>query len=176
MPGSIKIDDGSGNYTILTNAGSLGSDKTITIPNETGTLATAISKTSYTPTFRNLTLGNGTVTGEYAQVGDLVFVNMELTWGSTTSITSSFITMSVPVTPDFSGFRGMPNAVELVDSGTATYYGHAKPYNVGGTSEVVLQVVQTTGSLNKIVEITSSSPFTWTTNDAIIVQLVYLAG
>tara|TARA_B100001939_G_scaffold154907_1_gene133836 strand:+ start:907 stop:1485 length:579 start_codon:yes stop_codon:yes gene_type:complete len=39
MPGSIKIDDGSGNYTILTNAGSLGSDKTITIPNETGTLA-----------------------------------------------------------------------------------------------------------------------------------------
>jgi hypothetical protein len=40
MPGSIKIDDGSGNYTILTNAGSLGSDKTITIPNETATLAT----------------------------------------------------------------------------------------------------------------------------------------
>ena len=39
MPGSIKIDDGSGNYTILTNAGSLGSDKTITIPNTTGTLA-----------------------------------------------------------------------------------------------------------------------------------------
>jgi hypothetical protein len=38
MPGSIKIDDGSGNYTILTNAGSLGSDKTLTIPNETGTL------------------------------------------------------------------------------------------------------------------------------------------
>ena len=38
MPGSIKIDDGSGNYTILTNAGSLGSDKTITIPNTTGTL------------------------------------------------------------------------------------------------------------------------------------------
>ena len=31
MPGSIKIDDGSGNYTILTNAGSLGSDKTFTL-------------------------------------------------------------------------------------------------------------------------------------------------
>lgn len=39
MAGSIKIDDGSGNYTILTNAGSLGSDKTITIPNTTGTMA-----------------------------------------------------------------------------------------------------------------------------------------
>ena len=40
MSGKIKIDDGSGNYTILTNAGSLGSDKTITIPNETGSMLT----------------------------------------------------------------------------------------------------------------------------------------
>lgn len=39
MAGSIKIDDGSGNYTILTNGGSLGSDKTVTIPNTTGTMA-----------------------------------------------------------------------------------------------------------------------------------------
>ena len=39
MPGQIKIDDGAGNYTILTNAGSLGSDKTITLPNTTGTMA-----------------------------------------------------------------------------------------------------------------------------------------
>ena len=39
MAGEIKIDDGSGNYTILTNGGSLGSDKTITIPNTTGTMA-----------------------------------------------------------------------------------------------------------------------------------------
>ena len=47
MPGEIKIDDGSGNYTILTNAGSLGSDKTITIPNETATLATTNGVTEY---------------------------------------------------------------------------------------------------------------------------------
>ena len=46
MPGSIKIDDGSGNYTILTNAGSLGSDKTITIPNTTGTMALTSDITS----------------------------------------------------------------------------------------------------------------------------------
>src|SRR5210317_435358 len=49
MPGSIKIDDGSGNYTILTNAGSLGSDKTLTIPNETGTLNTQSVSVSITP-------------------------------------------------------------------------------------------------------------------------------
>ena len=49
MPGSIKIDDGSGNYTILTNAGSLGSDKTLTVPNSTGTLATTTDVNNVTP-------------------------------------------------------------------------------------------------------------------------------
>jgi len=39
MPGQIKIDDGAGNYTVLTNGGSLGTDKKITIPNTTGTMA-----------------------------------------------------------------------------------------------------------------------------------------
>ena len=46
MPGQIKMDDGSGNYTILTNGGSLGSDKTITIPNTTGTMALTSDITS----------------------------------------------------------------------------------------------------------------------------------
>ena len=46
MQGQIKIDDGSGNYTILTNAGSLSSDKTITIPNTTGTMALTSDITS----------------------------------------------------------------------------------------------------------------------------------
>ena len=46
MPGQIKIDDGSGNYTILTNGGSLSSDKTITIPNTTGTMALTSDITS----------------------------------------------------------------------------------------------------------------------------------
>jgi hypothetical protein len=61
MPGSIKIDDGSGNYTILTNGGSLGSDKTITIPNTTGTVALTSDITSglsSAQTFR-LTAGIG---------------------------------------------------------------------------------------------------------------------
>jgi hypothetical protein len=51
MPGSIKIDDGSGNYTILTNAGSLGSDKTITIPNTTGTMALTSDVPAGNPAF-----------------------------------------------------------------------------------------------------------------------------
>ena len=61
MPGQIKIDDGAGNYTVLTNGGSLGSDKTITIPNTTGTMALTSDITSglsSAQTFR-LTAGIG---------------------------------------------------------------------------------------------------------------------
>ena len=66
MPGSIKIDDGSGNYTILTNAGSLGSDKTLTIPNETATLVTTSGTDFSCQQFRltaNITASVDPITG-----------------------------------------------------------------------------------------------------------------
>ena len=89
MPGSIKIDDGSGNYTILTNGGSLGSDKTITIPNTTGTVAltsdvsaitegitdydqwcmTADLTSSTDPISANLSRMSGTLRGAYKGSG-----------------------------------------------------------------------------------------------------------
>ena len=65
MPGQIKIDDGSGNYTILTNGGSLGSDKTITIPNTTGTMALTSDITSGLSSARQFRLtANVTSTGD----------------------------------------------------------------------------------------------------------------
>ena len=75
MPGSIKIDDGSGNYTILTNAGSLGSDKTITIPNETGTLATTttsgiIQEADQWKLNADLTSSHNPIAGSYFERND----------------------------------------------------------------------------------------------------------
>ena len=58
MPGSIKTDDGSGNYTILTNAGSLGSDKTITIPNVTGSLSVPLITSGSVTGVTGITLDN----------------------------------------------------------------------------------------------------------------------
>ena len=73
MPGSIKIDDGSGNYTILTNAGSLGSDKTITVPNETGTMLTtggAMFDIWRQTTDTTGTAGDYTLTSNWERVDD----------------------------------------------------------------------------------------------------------
>jgi hypothetical protein len=50
--------------------------------------------TSYTPTWGSVgtsfSLGNGTSTGAYTRVGDLVYVRTKLVWGSTTSLVGSY--------------------------------------------------------------------------------------
>ena len=51
--------------------------------------------TSYTPTFTNLTLNNGTIDFKYVQIGKTVHVRGLLTWGSTTSATASALSISI---------------------------------------------------------------------------------
>jgi len=53
---------------------------------------------SYTPTPTNLAPGNGTLVGRYARVGKLIHVVIELTAGTTTSI-SGGVSFALPVTP-----------------------------------------------------------------------------
>ena len=43
---------------------------------------------TFTPTFTGLTLGNGTISGTYSKVGNIVTVEMAVNWGSTTSATA----------------------------------------------------------------------------------------
>ncbi len=94
MPGSIKIDDGSGNYTILTNAGSLGSDKTITVPNETGTLNLQSGSVLQVVNATDVSTDNGV--GNYGvQISSTSFTDTGLTATITPSATSSKILILV---------------------------------------------------------------------------------
>ena len=94
MPGSIKIDDGSGNYTILTNAGSLGSDKTITIPNETGTLNLQSGSVLQVVNATDVSTDNGS--SQYGvQISSTSFTDTGLTATITPSATSSKIMIFV---------------------------------------------------------------------------------
>lgn len=56
---------------------------------------------TYTPALTGTTsggtVGNGTITGRYQQLGKLVTVMIELTWGSTTSAGVGSAQMSLPV-------------------------------------------------------------------------------
>lgn len=52
---------------------------------------------SYTPTYVNLTVGNGVNLGRYIRLGNLIFVRTLLTMGTTTSVAGA-VTISLPVT------------------------------------------------------------------------------
>ena len=58
----------------------------------------ALTLTDYTPTFNNITVGNGTLVSKYVTSGDLVYVYVSLVFGSTTTYTGSNWEISVPVT------------------------------------------------------------------------------
>jgi|TARA_B100000035_G_scaffold62862_1_gene50884 hypothetical protein len=101
MPGSIKIDDGSGNYTILTNGGSLGSDKTITIPNLTGTVGipetgTWTATIEYSTTLTETSSwSTTTLTGNYFKIGKWYRCSIPSISRSTMGLSADFIVNSV---------------------------------------------------------------------------------
>lgn len=53
---------------------------------------------TWTPTWTNLTVGNGTLTARYIQIGKTVRFSLKLVFGSTTAVTGADPTFSLPVT------------------------------------------------------------------------------
>ena len=124
---------------------------------------------AYVPTWTNLTVGNGTLTGRYVQVGDTVHFMARLTWGSTTSITpASAVRVSVPVAAA-SGFYVV--SAYYLDTGTRHYVGNA----------LIGEVDANSASLHEPGTVASGSvaataPFTWTTNDVMVIGGTYEAA
>ena len=121
----------------------------------------ALAWTAYTPTWAantgSPTIGNGTLTGKYVQIGKLLHFKIALTFGSTTSVGTSTVWrfgLPVPVVYD-----NMPVPGWLLDSGTAEYLATA---TVSAATEVRPTV--STGYLSY------NAPFTWTTNDCLRIQ------
>jgi hypothetical protein len=113
------------------------------------------------------TLGNGSLTGKYARVGDFVYFTINLVMGSTTTFGSGGYTFSLPfaMTDSTNGIGG--NGAAL-DAGIAWYRGFV-PNTIenGFTDKFVL--INDSG-----VTIQNSQPFTFSTNDSIKVVGSYV--
>lgn len=132
----------------------------------------------YTPTWNNLTVGNGTYTGNWwTRVGPLVFGQFRLLFGSSTTVDSTFVDFSLPV----AGIEG----------GLGRWQGLAR-YDFGGSVGTVVggvaQVGAATGRLQYFREIstdpeairmnqlTTTLPAPWAAGHAIHVAFSYLAA
>lgn len=128
---------------------------------------------SYTPTFSNFTIGNGTVSGTYLQVGKFVFAEGVLTLGSTSS-TSGQVIMTLPVTA-----ASRYSAAYLV--GYFHYYNSAGnayyPGNLytGSTTTVGTYFLNAAGTYTVWQFSSATIPATWAVNDKLFWQLRYEA-
>lgn len=128
--------------------------------------------TTHTPTWTNLTIGNGTNDFKYTQVGKFVHLHGKLTFGSTTSV-SGHIEMSVPVNAVATTVEPKPG-IALQDSGTATYYGFG--LFVNAVSRLTLYAYNVAGTYLQATALSATAPHTWANTDVIYIDLVYEAA
>lgn len=119
---------------------------------------------AFTPSFTNLTVGDGTVTGRYTVVGGTLFVRVQFTLGSTSTV-GTLPTMTLPnshaiVDPPSSSVIGQ---LVVVDSGTANFLGALR---MTSTTTVGLYALGVGATYATITQVTASVPMTWTSGDS----------
>ena len=128
--------------------------------------------TSYTPTFNNFTLGNGTISFAYSQLGKTVNVRGLITLGTTSSMGTN-MDISLPVTASASAAGLVVGNAVLGDTGTARYLAMT---TLDTTTKIVLFAINSAGTYASRTGLTSTVPFTWTSTDNVQIQATYQAA
>jgi hypothetical protein len=121
--------------------------------------------TTYTPTYQNFTLGNGTVTARYQQVGKTVNFIVDIGFGSTTSVTGA-LGVSLPAN---NARNGQLFNVFIADVGTANYNGLGETFG----NFVYIRAILTNATYSGFTTVSSTVPMTWTTGDYFILSGSY---
>jgi hypothetical protein len=173
-PGTIYYVGTNGGFTATkpTNSRIIGqADSTtslVIIPNP----PFATDTFQFSPTWGNTgtanSLGNGTLNGTYLQIGKLVVYTINLTIGSTTTIGSGAMTLTVPVASPGLGPQGNTSVI-MFHSGSGTFYRG----NALNSSVTVFVLVD---NASPMASVTATNPFTWATGDTIQVTGIYFAA
>lgn len=123
---------------------------------------------SYTPTWTgsvtNPAIGNGTLTGRYIIVGRIVFLDIQLIIGSTTTFGSGFWTFSLPLAAVDTTAQVGGNA-SVLDNGTR--YWHLIP-TLSTTSTILLNMIDSSATTAS-----STVPMTWASTDKASISMWY---
>ncbi len=118
--------------------------------------------TSFTPSWVNLTPGNGVVSAAYSQFNKILFVRVKLTWGTTTSCTDPVrMTLPASLTQD-TGSQEVLGFGQYTDTGVASYVGQA--YAVSSTV-IGLGVMNSSGTYTAANNVNNTRPHTFGNTD-----------
>jgi hypothetical protein len=132
---------------------------------------------SYTPTFVNITVGNGVLVARYSQINTLVNVAFKLTLGSTTTVGGGGgITMSLPktaVTTAYALGAHLIGTASSFDQSTGTNY--QSWVRIDSSTTVAFGYIVGGGG-NRYQEIFATGPMTWAVNDVLSGTFSYEAA
>jgi hypothetical protein len=132
-----------------------------------------VAYTSFTPTFANLTQGNGTLVARQRKIGRVVFFYVGFTFGSTSSMGGALLSLTLPYAAAniqsgvFTGF--------FEDAGTAEFV-MAPIMRSSSTTVLTLGAINAAGSYGSLSGVNTTVPMTWTTNDKFFVSGLYEAA
>ena len=130
---------------------------------------------SFTPTWNDLTIGNATNVGYYAEVNEIVYVTTKMVWGSTTSATDYF-EMVVPVRAATDTQYQLGGNSILYNVGTALAIGTVNVFDSSGQSYAAPYGSYYSSGVGAYIYggiLNATSPFTWTTGDILYMNFWY---
>lgn len=121
---------------------------------------------SFTPSWTNVTLGNGSASGRYKYQNDDMMVQVTLVFGSSTSF-GGVVSVAIPngVTSKGGGLRSV-GALEC-KLGTSEISGHSRGLSASTTIEFFAATASSSGNA-----VSASNPGVWATNDVLACQIV----
>lgn len=128
---------------------------------------------TFTPSWTNLTVGNGTNTGKYRVSGKTVQMVTVFTFGSTSSITiGAYFTPPAAITPssNYSTAIHPVGVAELRDISGAFWLG--APAIRNAVDRINILAIGVSGFV-QYADIGSTTPFTWTTGDILATSITY---
>jgi len=125
----------------------------------------------YTPTFSNLSIGNGTIFASYAKVGPIIVDEITIIFGSTTTLSGN-LTISGMQPAQYKGTQMQVGNVVFVDVGGSFYYGLAQQES---STSIAIYAQNTSSTFMTSSSLSATVPFTWAVNDRITIRTVRLA-
>ncbi len=121
--------------------------------------------TTWSPTYGNMTIGNGTVVSRFVEVGNLVVAEFDFLLGSTSSVgTSPTVSSPVTATTSYGNGNHIVATASLLEDGVIRYMGQVRMTN---TTTFFIFAQDASATHLKSAGITATVPFIWGTNDRI---------